>query len=297
LASTLVKRVVLTIIGLLAGLAAWPVAEVFLVLQSSFSSYFVFSTLLGIGFGLVLGAFFGSSEGIIQGSLQQSMSGMSFGAIVGMIGGGVGFFLGQAVLFLMGGLLIHSNKHLNAIGLPLSRTVGWAVMGIFIGLIEGVRAKSMAKIKVGVIGGFIGGILGGLALEYFKLLAPGLKQGRLAGLLIFSGLIGFFLGLVERRMSHGTLSILNGKNKGREYPIVQRKMRIGKSGRSEIKLQDYDKVLNTHAELRVDKDKVSIKRLKPEAHIWINEEPVEEKALEFNDVIKIGTARCMYSPR
>ena len=77
---------VLTIIGLLAGLAAWPVAEVFLVLQSSFSTYFVFSTLLGISFGLVLGAFFGSSEGIIQGSVQQSMSGMTFGALVGMMG-------------------------------------------------------------------------------------------------------------------------------------------------------------------------------------------------------------------
>ena len=101
-ASTLIKRMVLTLIGLLAGLAAWPVAEVFLMLQSSFSTYFVFSTLLGISFGLVFGAFFGSSEGIIQGSLQQTLSGMTFGALAGMIGGGVGFFLGQAVLFLVG---------------------------------------------------------------------------------------------------------------------------------------------------------------------------------------------------
>jgi hypothetical protein len=222
---------------------------------------------------------------------------MTFGALIGIVGGGMGFFMGQAVLFLVGELLIHSNKTLNSIGLPLSRTVGWAVMGIFIGLIEGVRAKSMVKVKVGIIGGLIGGILGGLALEYFKLLAPELKQGRLAGLLVFSGLIGLFLGLVENRMSRGTFSILNGKIKGQEFPIVQKKMRIGSSGRADIRLREYDNVFNTHAELRVDREGVSIKRLKSEAQVWVNEEPVEEKILEFNDVIKIGTARCMYSPR
>lgn len=295
--TTFIKRMVLTLIGLLAGLAAWPVAEVFLRLQASFSTYFMFSIVLGTSFGLVFGAFFGSSEGIIKGSFQKTMSGITFGALVGMIGGALGFFLGQAVLFLVGELLVHSNKTLHSIGLPLSRTVGWAVMGVFIGLIEGVRARSMAKIRVGVIGGLIGGILGGLALEYFKLYIPELKQGRLAGLLVFSGLIGFFLGLVENRFSHGTFIILNGKRKGNEYLIVQKRTRIGSSKKAEIQLNEYDNVLNTHAELRVEKDGLKIKRLKPKAPVWVNEEQVEEKLLEFDDIIKVGKARFMYSFR
>ncbi|MBT4091306.1 MAG: phosphopeptide-binding protein, partial [Deltaproteobacteria bacterium] len=55
--STLMRKLVFGIIGLLAGLAAWPAAEFILALQSGFPSYLVFTITLGVFFGAIMGGF------------------------------------------------------------------------------------------------------------------------------------------------------------------------------------------------------------------------------------------------
>ena len=62
--STLLRKAVFGLIGLLGGLAAWPLAEGILSMQMFFPSYLVFSSVLGMTLGGVMGAFFGSIESI-----------------------------------------------------------------------------------------------------------------------------------------------------------------------------------------------------------------------------------------
>ncbi len=292
--SVLFRRLFLCLIGILAGLAAWPFAEVTLLFQSDFTSYLFFTIFLGMVFGLVVGGFFGSSDGVIMSIKMNVFSGMLHGALIGVVGGIVGFLIGQAVLFIIGDMFIHSMRSFNTIGLPISRAVGWAMLGIFIGLVDGVRLKSFDKIKVGIIGGIIGGFLGGLALEYLRLLVPGTTISRLIGLLIFGLSIGFFYGLVENRLSYGVLRLLNGKYKGKEFLVNQRKMGIGSSDKNSIVLTGYKDINDSHADLLLNRNEVIISTGDPKKTVLVNDDKISKHQLKMDDVVKIGSAKLLF---
>lgn len=292
--SVLIRRLILCGLGLLAGLAAWPATELVLFHQGGFPSYLVFSAVVGMVFGLLLGAFFGSSEGIFTTVRPRIFRGAATGAVLGLAGGIVGFLFGQALLFLVGGILVKSYRSVNRIAIPLARAAGWAILGIFVGMAEGVRARSPRKIGIGILGGLIGGFLGGLALEYSRVLFPAITYARLAGLALFGLLLGFFYGLVERRLAYGYLRVLNGALRGKEYLISQNRLRVGAAERNDVRLAEYNRVADEHATLRIRGDDVVIRRLNAGNPIYVNEEPVDERALKLDDVIRIGTAKFIY---
>lgn len=292
--STLMRRIFLCIIGMLAGLAVWPFAEGTLLFQSEFSSYLIFTVFLGGVFGLVMGGFFGTSDGIIKPGGTGIINGAIVGMLIGIIGGAVGFLIGQGVLFIMGDMLIHSAKSFKTFGFPLSRAIGWAFLGIFVGMVDGVRAKSFDKIKVGIIGGITGGFLGGLALEYSRLIIPNIMFARLIGLVIFGLFIGLSYGFVEKRLSYGVLRLLNGKNKGTEFLINQKKMSIGAGEKNSIILLGYNTVSDTHADINVKGENVVIKKHSPKTIISVNDDKVDEHELIMDDVIQIGSAKFQY---
>jgi hypothetical protein len=279
---------------MIAGLAAWPFAETTLLYHQDFSTYLVFNIFLGIVFGLVMGVFFGSSDGILSSITHHLIRGVMHGALLGAVGGMIGCIVSQGILFLVGNVIIHSTKDMNLIGFPISRAIGWAVLGIFIGLVDGVRSGSWNKMKVGILGGISGGFLGGLVLEYLRLIMPNIVFARMFGLILFGLFIGFFYGLVESQLSFGTLRILNGRNKGKEFLINQRRMRLGFTKKNDIVLNEYSNIADQHAELRCKKNEVIIKNINKRKPLIVNDDKVSEHHLKFEDVIQIGNAKLFY---
>ena len=292
--STFMKKLVYGLIGLLAGLAAWPFSETILVFQPYFSSYFMFIIVLGLVFGGLMGGFLGSSEGITLSVKSRIVPGIIVGMILGAVGGAVGFWIGQGALWIVSELLVHSNKLLQAYGIPISRTIGWGFLGVFIGSVEGFRTRSFAKIKVGIAGGLIGGILGGIALEYFRLRFPDAFFGRLIGSLILGLLIGLFYGLFEKQFSKGVLKLLNGTLKGKEFLLLQNKIRIGSSKKVEIHLPDYKNVAEIHAVLKSKKTDLVVNNVNTEHRVLVNELNVSEHQLKLDDVIQVGSAKFWF---
>ncbi len=292
--SSFMKRVFLCLIGVIAGLAAWPFAETAMIYQAYFPSFLIFSIVVGLIFGLFMGSFFASSEGIILADKSKIFKGMITGAFVGLIGGIIGFLAGQFALFIIGQTLIHSMKSFNKIGLPISRAVGWSILGIFIGITEGIRSSSMKKISIGIIGGFLGGAVGGLTSEFLKQVIPNVLFARLIGLLIFGFFIGLFYGFVEKRLSYGVLRVLNGIYKGKEYLINQRKMKMGFSSKNDITLSEYSEIDENHAQVYIKKDDVYIKSLAKSAPVKVNDETISDHLLKFGDVVKVGEAKLLY---
>ncbi len=292
--STLMRKLIFGIIGLIAGLAAWPAAEFILTLQSGFPSYLVFTITLGVFFGAIMGGFLGSVEGITLSVRSRILPGIITGILVGAIGGAVGFLIGQGALFLVSDLFFHSNKAMQSYGIPISRTIGWGFLGFFIGTVEGVRAKSWMKIKVGMIGGIVGGLLGGFMIEYLRILYPTFIYARLVGLLILGFLIGLFYGLFEKRFSQGVLKLLNGKLKGKEYLLVQKTIRIGNSVKADIQLTGYQNVADIHAVLQTVKGEIFIKNVQVENRILVNELNILKEKLKFEDVVQIGAAKFLF---
>ena len=292
--STMVKRIFLCVIGMIAGLASWPFAELSLFGQEYFPSYLMFSIFFGVIFGLFMGSFFAVSEGIFSANRFKIISGMLTGAVVGALGGIAGFLTGQAMLFILGNYFLMSANDFNKIGLPISRAIGWAILGIFVGSTEGVRSRSSTKIIVGILGGFIGGLFGGFILEYSKLYISNIILARFIGLLIFGFCIGLFYGFVEKSISKGVLRLLNGKNKGKEFFVNQRKMKIGHSGGNDIVLKEYDGVENVHANILVKGNEVIIKNISKNKQVKVNDDVIQEHVLKMEDVVKIGEAKFHY---
>ncbi len=295
--STGLRRLVISLLGLLAGAAAWPLMELILTYQHLFSSYFLFSLAQGALFGVIMGAFFGSGEGLTAKERGKIVRGTLMGAATGAAGGIAGFLAGQGVLFLVVRQAFTSYRSQQLLAVPLARIVGWAILGIAVGASEGLRAGSFRKTLVGAGGGFLGGVLGGASIVYLRALYPELLYTRLVGFAVFGLLIGICYSLLERRISLGVLRILNGTRRGKEYSFVQNRLSVGSDHKNDIVLDGYSQVMPKHARFRVSGKDVYVQHVdvKEEPKIYVNERPVKaEQLLKYEDVIQIGSAKLFF---
>lgn len=292
--STFVRRLIILCTALLGGLAAWPFTELLIRGQGRFPSYGVFIAALGAVAGAALGAFFGAAEGITARVRRRIPVGMLVGAAVGCLGGAAGFLAGQAAQWFVGELVLRSYHSFQWVVLPVSRAVGWTLLGAFVGMGEGLRALSPKKVLVGALGGLIGGLLGGLALEYSRLLLPRFAWYRLAGLLVLGAAIGLAYGLIERGLSAGVLRVLTGRLKGKEFSVNQNRLRIGAGPRNAIDLSGYEGVSDRHVLVRVRRGQAQLVNLEPRLPVLVNDRPAQEQALKYEDVVRIGSARLFY---
>ncbi len=292
--TTIVRRLILIALGVIGGLAVWPVAEEILFLQARFTTWLVFLAALGALVGLLMGGIFGAGEGITSRVRERIPAGMLLGAAIGLPGGAVGFLAGQAALWLIAGMLQSNYVNFQWVVLPVSRAIGWAVLGAFVGAGEGVRALSPKKVLVGALGGLVGGLVGGFVIEYLHLLLPGLAFFRLVGLIVLGVAIAACYGIIERGMSFGVLRILAGDLRGKEYLLNQRRLRIGRARRNEIALGSYDGLADRQAEIVIRHGEPVLVNLEPRYPMLVNEQKTNERVLKFGDVIRIGPVKLYY---
>jgi len=276
--------------GILGGLAVWPAVELMLSLQHLFPTYLLFSLSSGAIFGAIMGGFFGMIDGMIAGAVRRILSGAGFGVLLGAGGGALGFFVGQMLLFLLGDP--------EFLGIAVSRALGWAILGAFVGASEGVRRRSPRRVGVGIVGGFLGGLLGGAAIELVPYRLP-VEVARPAGLLLYGLLVSGMYSLVESRQSSGLLRLLNGLYKGKEFILNQRSICIGAWRGSDVFLSGYNRVAERHAEVKEAKGELALVALSEEYPTKVNDEQValdSQQVLKFDDVIQIGAAKFLFRP-
>ncbi|SIP92811.1 Inner membrane component of T3SS domain-containing protein [Alkalispirochaeta americana] len=283
--SLLIRRLIYLAMGVLAGVALWPLVELMLLLQRFFPAYLVFSIASGLLFGAVMGAFFGMIDGIVAARLRRIMTGAGLGGAIGAVGGALGFVLGQGVLFFL------SDPGRG--GLIVSRLAGWSLLGVCVGASEGIRRRSWLRTGMGVSGGILGGLLGGIALEFLA---------RPLGFVLYGFLVAGFYSLIEGRQSRGVFRLLNGQNKGKEFILNQRRLGIGSWSGSDILLQGYSGTAPRHAELRQKGGDLYLKALVPpeEGTTKRNDRPLDQETspvlLKFDDVLQIGSAKFLFRP-
>jgi hypothetical protein len=293
--SLTMRIIFFAMIGIIGGMLAWPPAEVLISFQADFPSLLIFGIVIGGVMGLIIGGCFGMNEGILSHSAKKLKSGLIMGVIIGILGGIAGVLIGLQVGLFMGTSFFFAPASFKTIGYPIARALGWAAFGIFIGIVEGIRSKSFAKIKNGIIGGFIGGFLGGVVFEYsLKLFVPDVLYARLLGFIVLGLFIGIFYGFVENKLAQASFYLLNGRYKGKEYLLNQRQMTIGRDEQAEMSLSDYRQVSAKHASLHSKKDKVIIKNKNSKVGTYVNDKKVNESVLKDGDVIRVGEAQFLF---
>jgi len=287
------KFLLYTLIGLLGGAASFCVVDMVLRLQTQFPSYLMYNLVLGASFGILLGSFLGSIEGIVHSNKRKIFSGILVGIIVGALGGILGVNLGQSLL-----LTLLSKTGMNGsagiFGSLFIRALSWAIMGLFIGMVEGIRARSGVKILYGLLGGLLGGFVGGIILELLNQYLSSLSLARFLGLFVLGGMIGVFYAIMERNFSPGVFRVLNGSLKGKKLALNQRKLTIGYSVKNDLALPGYDDVEKLHAVVTVKGDQVTLEPFRNVYTLIINDQEETKKILKYHDVIRIGEARFLY---
>lgn len=281
------KNTITALLGLAGGLASWPFLEFVLWKQGAFASYLLFFIAATIIPGLFIALFLGAAEGVISKNWSRAVKGALIGLLSGTVGGLLGGMAGQ---ILLSRILVWFPGRGDVLE-TAARTIAWGLVGIFIGLSDGIRSLSPRKMGVGALGGFVGGAAGGFFLEILsRSFASSLP--RLGGLVLMGLMIGIFYSLLDRKYSFGVLRVLNGSQAGKRYRINQKKMDLG-SGNRTIIFNDYEDVDDKEVEIRVDHGQITIVDGKMDNKLYVNDKATQKTTLKYGDVIKAGSVKML----
>src|SRR5262249_48661149 len=138
--------------------------------------------------------------------------------------------------------------------------IGWSLLGLAIGMSEGIAARSLGKFSYGALGGTIGGFVGGCLFLIFYQFAiridPVTQQASTtyfwpaAGLVILGACIGSLSARVQAVFQPACVRVLRGWQEGREYPLEKPATLLGRDEHADIALFRDMKVEKKHAYIR-----------------------------------------------
>lgn len=200
------------LIGGWAALAGWMLAEI-LFFRHGGSIGRLGVAAIGAIVGGAIGAGLGLVASIANGQRLHFARRSAPGLLGGALGGGLGSLLGD---------------FLYAHDLP--RALGWMVMGLAIGLSDGIYERSASKLRNGLIGGGLGGLLGG---SLFDPIQRWIEHGsgmssRATAFVILGIAIGVMIGLVQVVLKEAWLTVLDGYRAGRQLILSQPVAALGR---------------------------------------------------------------------
>lgn len=288
------KRLLYILLGLAAALLTLGCIEI--LFKANVSGYFLRAILQGMILGSVFAFFFGIADGLLYRQARQALITGALAALIGAAAGGLSLILTSQLLLGISGSALGESETARSYLLPASRGLGWALVGMMIGGIDGFRTGAWRRGLAGVLGGMAGGLVGGLILELSVTLIPRPSVGRAIGLLSLGLGIGLFLGEFERRFSFGRLRVLSGKHRNREYLLTRWKTQVGSGSRSDVMIPDYDGVQDTHVSILRRREEIILES-GPAGKTKVNDQSLEgSHVLKYNDVIQIGSLKLLYLP-
>jgi MFS family permease len=229
----------------------------------------------------------------------------AYGLILGAVGGAPGMLLGDLVLYqLTASMGTFKPGEPGALaGAMLARGIGWVLLGVAIGISEGLAARSLGKFSYGALGGALGGLVGGAIFG----LAVEQSRGREAlgpwwgafGLVILGCMIGSLSALVQAAFEPASVRVLRGWQEGREYALARVDNVLGRDEHADVALFRDMKVEKRHAFiLRKGQRYVLVNRDSPPATTRVNGQPINGACdLNDGDRIELGGVLLRFQAR
>lgn len=201
------------VIGGWTAFVAWLVAE-FCILRSGLGSGPLQVALVGALVGGTIGAGLNVVAGMANGQWRQMLERLTPGFLGGGIGGACGGLVGD---------LLYSYAE-------LPRAFGWMLMGLGIGVVEGIHEKSPSKLRNGLVGGGLGGLVGGFLFDPLsRMMSSGSGMSSRATAFVILGIcIGAMIGLVQVVLKEAWLTVMDGYRSGRQLILSQAVTTLGR---------------------------------------------------------------------
>jgi hypothetical protein len=243
----------------------------------------VTSATIGGTIGLGLNVLGGMANGRWRQLARRALPGLLGGCIGGIAGGMVG-----GVMFFY----------------ELPRAIGWMVLGLGVGVVEGIYDRSFRKIRNGLIGGATGGLIGGLLFDWIYDLALTASSGRscrAAAFVVLGLLIGAAIGLAHVVFRVAWLTVVDGYRTGRQLNLTQPVTILGRGDHLPLPfLGPSNKDLDAeHLTIRRMPDgSYCLEDNRSKLGTRLNSQPVAgATALHDGDIIRLGTNLVRFNAR
>jgi hypothetical protein len=264
--------------------------------------------LLFTGTAALIGLAIGAADGIVCRLPRRALLGGGVGLLTGFIGGFVFYFLGNLAyhpLTVAAANQRDDSGKWSAFPLTIQimgRALAWTLIGMSMGLGQGIALRSKRLLMYGFIGGVIGGLLGGLLFDPIGFL---FKNGegmsghisRAISITVIGLTVGAMIGIVELLARDAWLRMVEGPLAGKEFLLFKDAMKIGASPRCDIYLFNDPLVADVHATLRSVGDHCEIENEHRPNPILINGRPASLSRLRHGDQIAIGRTVFVFERR
>ncbi len=248
-----------------------------------------FSAFVACGLGL----FMGIGEGVFYGSKEKALKYAGIGAGVSL---GIGFISGYIAQALYAVMVSEYSSGFTA---ALVRGIGWAIMGLGVGVSVGLIKPEKKRILFCCLGGLSGGFAGGFLFDFIvEALMTGIDDtgtgARAVGIIIMGLLIGLGIGLLEQFAKQAWLKVVRGEFEGKEYLVFAGTTSIGSSGKNTIVLFKDKLVGPHHCDIVLEGGQyVIVDRGTPMGTI-VNGQKVMRHVLRQGDAISVGNSVLVF---
>lgn len=249
----------------------------------------IWSSIIALFIGLALGI----GEGVFYGSGQKA-------AIYGAIGAGIslvlGFISGDLAQMMYASLTSGDNDPSLVLG-ALVRGLGWAILGLGVGVAVGLIRPGLKRILFCCIGGTAGAFLGGFAFDFICKVIPNDFIARGVAILIMGVLIGLGVGLLEQFAKQAWLKVIRGEFEGKEYLVFAGTTSIGNNGKNTIVLFKDKLVGPHHCDIVMDGTKYVLQDCGTPMGTIVNGRRTNRTVLRQGDAIAIGNSVLVFNTK
>jgi len=244
------------VFGALGGLLGWTLFGVFFdPTDSGAGQQFLGGAVIGGAIGYLVV----SVEALRDRSLVRFSRLAAYGLVLGAAGGALGMLVGEQVNELVAKAVGGDRGGAGyVIGGMFARGLGWMLLGLAVGISEGIAARSLGKFSYGAVGGTLGGFVGGAlfflpyALAKREAATESTPLASALGLVILGACIGSLSALVRAVFQPASVKVLRGWQEGREYPLDKPNNKLGRDEHADIALFRDMRVEKQHALIQRD---------------------------------------------
>ena len=240
---------------------------------------------------LMIGLALGIGEGVFYGSGKKAVIYALIGAGIAL---GIGLVSGYFAQWMYADMIQNTDEEVK---LAFIRGLGWAILGLGVGVSAGLIKPNGKRILFCSLGGFVGGFTGGFLFDYVCKWIPNDVVARGVAIAIMGLLIGLGVGLLEQVAKQAWLKVIRGAFEGKEYLVFDGVTSIGNNGSNTIVLFK-DKLVGTHhCDIKLEGSTYVIYDCGTPMGTVVNGARTNRKALRTGDTIAIGNSVLVFNSK
>lgn len=240
---------------------------------------------------LFVGLFLGIGEGVYYGSKEKAIQYALIGAGVSLA---IGFVSGHLAQWMYAEMLGDDPAELTA---AVIRGLGWAIMGLGIGVSVGLIKPEKKRILFCSLGGLVGAFIGGFLFNYVVKIIPDDVVARGVAIVVMGILIGVGVGLLEQFAKAAWLKVVRGEFEGKEYLVFAGTTSIGNNGKNTIVLFKDKLVGPHHCDITLEGSKYVLTDCGTPMGTIVNGQKTVRHVLRQGDAIAIGNSVLVFNTK